>query len=228
MPEPTEQAVITLTSIPPRFAALGDVLASLTRQGAARVVLCLPLRYRDFPGPVTPPQLPGGVKLLWSGADHGPATKLLPALQAFPDAPLVYCDDDCLYAAGWLEALCAEARVGQAVAASGWSVARLKRQGAAAPFTDIAQGFSGVLVRREMLHREVFDLPESARSVDDIWLSGMIAASGTPLRLAPEARARVTPLNRAAPLQHRSDRAIANTRAANHIAKRFGIWPPLA
>ncbi|WP_421905598.1 hypothetical protein [Mameliella sp.] len=202
------------------------MLDSLLAQGAARVVLCLPRRYSRFPGPVTPPPLPRGVTLLWSDTDHGPATKLLPALRAFPQDALAYCDDDCHYQSGWLAALCATAGKGEAVAASGWSVDRLKRQGAAPPHSDIAQGFSGVLIRRGMIDPRAHDIPAEARPVDDIWLSGMRALTGTPLRLAPRARARVTPLDRPASLQDSTDRARANAAAAQWLWERYGLWPP--
>lgn len=170
--------------------------------------------------------MPNGVSLLWSEQDHGPATKLLPALRAFPDQPLVYCDDDCLYADGWLAALCAAARPGEATAASGWSVTRLRRRGAVSPFTDIAQGFSGVRVTGDMIAPQVHDIPEAARNVDDIWLSAMRALAGTPLRLAPDARGHVTPLDRPGALQDDTDRAGANTKAAKLVHERFGLWPP--
>jgi len=218
--------IITLTSIPPRFPALGEVLESLLSQGAARVILCLAPAYRRFPGVVVPPPLPNGVTLLWSDQDHGPATKLLPTLRAFPHAPLVYCDDDCLYGPEWLAALCAAARPGEVTAGSGWSVDRLKRQGAAPPFSDIAQGFSGVLIQGPMLDPRVFQVPEVARPVDDIWLSGLRALSGTPLRIAPGARACVTPLDRQGALQTHTARAADNAAAARYLWKRFGIWPP--
>ncbi len=203
------------------------MLNSLTAQGAARVVLCLPRSYRRFPGPVIPPPLPAGVTLLWSDWDFGPATKLLPTLRAFPDAPIAYCDDDCLYAEGWLDALCAAARPGEASAASGWSVSRLKRQGASPPFSDIAQGFSGVLLTRKMLAPQVFDPPEQVRPVDDIWLSAMRALTGTPLRVAPGARAKVTPLGRPEALQDGGARARDNALAADLVHNRFGLWPPV-
>ncbi|BBU58818.1 hypothetical protein KU6B_50830 [Mameliella alba] len=205
---------------------MAGVLDSLLAQGAARVVLCLPRHYARFPGPVTPPALPPGVTLLWSDTDYGPATKLLPALRAFPQNALAYCDDDCLYQPGWLAALCTAASPTEAVAASGWSVDRLKRQGAAPPHSDIAQGFSGVLIRPGMIDPRAFDIPAEARPVDDIWLSGMRALTGTRLRLAPEARARVTPLDRPAPLQDTTDRARANAAAAHCLWERFGLWPP--
>ena len=53
------RSVISLTSIPPRFATLGPVLETLTAQGADAVVLALPRTYRRFPGATEAPPLPG-------------------------------------------------------------------------------------------------------------------------------------------------------------------------
>lgn len=224
--------IVCLSSIPPRFVGLEPVLDSLCRQGADTVVLCLPRAYRRFPGPVLPPALPDGVTLLRCACDLGPATKLLPALEAFPDARITCCDDDMLYAPGWLDALTGKAaRDGQATTGAGWSVARLKRQGAKPPLVDIAQGFSGLSVSAAMFDRTVFDIPAEAWPVDDVWLSGQLAWRGVPIRAVPEARDRVTPLARPDQLQHARisgyDRAAANADCAAWLHSRFGIWPPL-
>lgn len=223
--------VISLTSIPPRFAVLVPVLDSLLAQGADAVALCLPRNYRRF-GTATPPDLPDGVTLIRSETDHGPATKLLPVLTRWPEARIAYCDDDCLYAPGWLDALTGVAQGRIAVAASGWSVTRLRRQGAAPPFTDIAQGFAGVLVSGSMFGSAVFDIPDACWAVDDLWLSAHLAINGVPIRQAPEARARVNPFAAPDQLQDaRIDdrtRADWNARAADCIHRQYGIWPPTA
>lgn len=227
----TSPTVISLTSIPPRFDTLGPVLESLLSQGADAVALCIPRTYRRF-GTADPPRLPAGITLIRSDTDFGPATKLLPALARWPEARIAYCDDDCLYGPGWLDALTAAATQRTAVAASGWPVARLRRQGAAPPFTDIAQGFGGVLVSAQMFDPRVFDTPEPCWPVDDIWLSAHLAINGVPLRQASQARRRVTPI--AAPDQLQStriggsSRADWNSRAAEWINRAYGIWPPAA
>ncbi|WP_412506615.1 hypothetical protein [Roseovarius sp. SYSU LYC5161] len=102
---------IALTSIPPRFARLAPVLDGLLAQEPrpARVFLCLPRRYRRFPGPVTPPALPPGVTLLRCDDDPGPAGKALIAARHLAGQAdrLIYCDDDWIMQPGWAAALLA-------------------------------------------------------------------------------------------------------------------------
>ena len=162
---------VALTSIPPRLARLGPVLASLLAQEPApeRVLLCLPEAWRRFPGPVAVPALPDGVELVTADADFGPATKAIAPARALTGHidHLIYCDDDWLMPPGWASALLTAQRPGEAVAASGWSVDRLKRQSTAKPgCVDIAQGFSGVLIDPRWLAGEDLAPPPEAWAVD--------------------------------------------------------------
>ncbi|MEQ8291051.1 MAG: hypothetical protein RIA08_02505 [Roseovarius sp.] len=226
---------VTLTSIPPRLPRLGPVLASLLAQkpAPARVVLCLPERWARFPGDGPLPALPDGVELLRVPEDFGPATKAIGPARALAGQVdrMIYCDDDWLMPPGWAAALLAEWREGAAVAASGWSVERLKRQGAAGPgCVDIAQGFSGVLIDPRWLSGAEVVPPAEARAVDDIWLSGQLARQGLPIRLADGARAGMAP---AFEDGHALQDAViggrgrhgANMACVEVLTRRFGIWP---
>jgi len=219
--------VISLTSIPPRFAKLPLVLDSLVAQDAAEVWLCLPHRYERFPGTVVPPTLPEGVRLIRCAVDYGPATKLLGAIEAGHLGPITYCDDDVIYEPGWLEAL--RPKVGVASAGSGWSVSRLKRIGVTAPGLDIAQGFSGVTVTADMFDPSVFDVPSVAWPVDDIWLSGHLARSNVAIVEAPSARRLCKPFSAPSSLQDSMvngvSRAEANAKCAAWLNKMYGVWP---
>ncbi len=115
------------------------------------------------------------------------------------------------------------------------------RQGAAAPdpgrrvyrrsgHVDIFEGCGGVVVRPGFFDAEAFRIPDLARTVDDVWLSGMLARRGIPIWLEANLR---EPENTAAepfdPLVT-SDlggipRAEANRRAVNHLRERYGLWP---
>jgi hypothetical protein len=207
--------LITLTTIPPRFGGIACVLEDLLAQGADGVVLALPRAWRRFPGPHALPDLPAGVTLLRC-ADLGPASKILPARRAFPDADLIACDDDCGYAPGWCAALCAGPGVR---AGSVFEVARLRRRGGV-----VAQGFAGLRVPPDMSLPP--DVPEPVRWVDDLWLSAWIAARGQAIERVDPARACVTPLSAPAPLQA-GDRAALNAAAAAYIHGALGIWPPM-
>lgn len=207
--------LITLTTIPPRFGGIVAVLETLLAQGADGVVLALPDQWERFPGRHAMPHLPDGVIRLRC-ADLGPASKILPARAAFPEAELIACDDDCLYAQGWLGALC----VGPGVrAGSVFDVARLKRRGGV-----VAQGFAGLRVPAHVGLPP--DVPEAVRWADDLWLSAWIASQGLPITAVPAARKRVTPLDAPCGLQE-GNRAAHNVAAAEVIHQRLGVWPPL-
>ena len=226
--------VLSLTSIPSRFGALGPVLESLLAQGADAVFLAIPKTYWRFPGKVPLPPLPEGVTLIRPERDDGPSCKLLPALRlcqrACPKARIIACDDDVIYGPGWADALLA-APPGMASTGAGWRVDRLKRRGVAAPEVDIAQGFSGLCVTADMFDEAVFTVPPEAWPVDDIWLSGHLARGKTPIRAMPDARALCQPQERPDQLQNAETdgrrRGEANAACAAWLHQRYGIWPLL-
>ena len=98
--------IISLSTIPPRFAHIGPNLASLVGQKSRpeAVELYIPRSYRRFPqwgGAL--PQVPEGVTIVRVDEDLGPATKVLPAAKAYrgQHVELLYCDDDYFYAPDW-------------------------------------------------------------------------------------------------------------------------------
>ncbi|MGA1269042.1 MAG: class I tRNA ligase family protein, partial [Gemmobacter sp.] len=122
-------AVISLSSIPSRFAALERVLPALVAQdiGDVAIELYLPRRYRRFPDhDGTLPRVPPGVEIVRVDEDLGPATKILHAVERHrrADTPILYCDDDVLYAPGWARGLIEAQRAHPfaAVAAAGMNL----------------------------------------------------------------------------------------------------------
>lgn len=228
---------ISLTTIPPRFDRLGPVISSLLAQTPApeRVYLCLPDNYQRFDGTYSMPDLPEAVEILRCPDDLGPATKVLVAagrLAGELDA-LIYCDDDWIMPPFWAARLLAARRPGQAVTGAGFSVSRLGRMGAAPEFTDIAQGFAGVLINPEWLCGAEFVPPDSAWWVDDIWLSGQFARQNIPITIAPDTRAGLRlATHDAHGLQDAAlggkNRDQANRACAGMMHARFGIWPELS
>lgn len=98
--------IVTLSSIPPRFALIGPTLESLLQQDRRpdRILVYIPLRYRRFPNwDGTLPNVPSGVEIRRADHDFGPATKILPAVRDFEhdDVELLFCDDDRLYPKDW-------------------------------------------------------------------------------------------------------------------------------
>ncbi|MEI4471228.1 glycosyltransferase family 2 protein [Frigidibacter sp. MR17.24] len=105
--------IISLSSIPSRFADLPRVLAALLAQHRppAEVRLYLPRRYRRFPdydGAL--PDVPKGVEVIRVPDDLGPATKALYAARDLRGqaVDLLYCDDDRIYTPGWAGLLLAD------------------------------------------------------------------------------------------------------------------------
>jgi len=217
---------IALTSIPPRFAALGDRVEAMLAQRPSGVTVTIPHRYSRFPdwtGDL--PALPAGVEVL-RAPDRGPATKFLGVLARHPDMDILLADDDCLYGPGWLAAFCAARATdpGAVVAASTFDSGRV----GVAPGHLIVQGFAGIMFRPDRLRPDVVHPDPVAQWVDDIWLSAHIAAAGLRILPCAEARAHVTPMPAPDPLQGAQvggmDRAALNREAAVRLRNDLGIW----
>lgn len=105
-------------------------------------------------------------------------------------------------------------------------VRRIARSG----FTDIAEGYGGVLVRPDFFDDHALRIPQLAWAVDDIWLSGMLTRRGIPI-WADRALYKVHeimgvsshfPLYRA--VIDGADRAQANRATIEYMRATYGIW----
>lgn len=210
---------VSLTSIPPRFNGLGRTLRSLLDQSIPVCVqLTLPRSYDRFPGAVTAPSLPEGVTLHWTDTDAGPATKWLPAI-ARSSAPVLMCDDDWIYAPDWAARFveASKAHPSAAIAASTFDGSRI-----GAPGATILQGFAGALIRRDLFGDLPYQPPAEFAAVDDIWLSGALAAAATPITTID--RACSPSGNEAAALQSDPERNRLNRACVAHFQNHFAIW----
>jgi len=126
--------IITLSTIPPRFAGLGPTLTSLLRQSSRpeAVELYIPRTYRRFPewgGAL--PLVPDDVRIIRTDQDFGPATKVLPAALTYrgQDLDLIYTDDDQFHAPGWAAGFLVARKLhpGAALCAAATTVARMGR-----------------------------------------------------------------------------------------------------
>lgn len=274
--------IITLTSIPPRFARIAPTLRSLLAQAqpADRIELYIPRRYRRFPDwDGAPPPVPDGITLIRPDHDYGPASKILHAVRAWRGKPvdLLFCDDDRHYAPDWTGAFLAARKIvpKAAIAPISWSTSEMFGTGTGARpqpqairanrrldlawqarhlawslghalgrrvegpshahirtagYRDIFQGYGGVMVRPDFFDNDVFDIPPVLWSVDDIWLSGMLAKAGTPIWAPAGIKGpRLLPAHDAAPLYEAvidgADRKTADRACFDHMRDTFGVWP---
>jgi len=77
--------VISLTTIPSRMHLIAPTLRDLLAQTAnvAEIRLNIPHRYRRFPDTdISLPDFPKGITVVRVDEDYGPATKVLPTVQA--------------------------------------------------------------------------------------------------------------------------------------------------
>ena len=281
--------IVSLSSIPPRFSGLPRTLESLLGQTVPpeRVVLYLSRNYTRFPDwDGTLPDVPEGVEIRMVDEDHGPATKLLPALKEFAgeDLDILFCDDDQVYQP-YLAAALLEGRRQHpeaSIGASGmtdfaplnegekrqfehrprllrfWKVTNvgfrlqllgqdlltwitgktypepLRHQVMRAGYADGFEGWAGVLVRPEFFPPEVFDIPDFARPVDDVWLSGHATRMGHPpwivgslfeptlMSLPTDDHHNETALHRA--IFAGAHRRKSNSDTARYFQETYGIW----
>lgn len=281
--------VITLSSIPPRFAGLGRTLESLLAQSVkpARVILYLSREYRRFPDwDGTLPEVPDGVEIRLVDEDFGPATKVLPALRDFAgqDIDILFCDDDQVYRPCIAERLLAARakRPNDCIAINPmadfeppegahkrqdikrpkllrlWKVTHVpfhirrhwrglvcwitgapykdppRRLLMRSGYGDAFEGWMGVLVRPEFFPEEVFDIPDFAWPVDDVWLSGQATRMGHPAWIIGGFFEPILmPENQES---HFSDSALhnqvfggagrddSNVKAVRYFQETYGIW----
>lgn len=103
-------AIISLSTIPPRFDKLGPTLESLLKQTAdvEAIQLYIPHKYRRFPDyDGTIPKVPAGITVIRAQDDLGPASKVLFCARALrgTNTAILFCDDDHIYPANWAETL---------------------------------------------------------------------------------------------------------------------------
>ena len=121
--------VLTLASIPPRFANLPRKFQSLEKQTQRPdfVELNIPQNYRRFPGELpTLPTLPDWVSIKFCEIDYGPASKVLPTVERWrnKEADFLICDDDRVHDCAWIERLAKtrQERPDDIITERGWNI----------------------------------------------------------------------------------------------------------
>ncbi|PSL22346.1 glycosyltransferase family A protein [Shimia abyssi] len=101
-------------------------------------------------------------------------------------------------------------------------------------YADGFEGFGGVLVRPTFFAEEVFDIPEFAKPVDDVWLSGHAMRKGHPAwiiggYLEPVLEAQMLETHKNENALHRSvfnnkDRDVSNSEVVRYFQEKYQIW----
>lgn len=205
------ELVVSLTSFPARIHVVVYTLRSLLKQSLKPDHLILWLADSEFPGkerdlPVDLLELKSfGLEIRWC-PDFKSYKKLVPALQAFPEAILVTADDDWHFPRHWLRTLyqsyltnvgCIHAAIVHQVRfnASGYPEPYEQWAGwypSKAPmFRNVLQGGWGVVYPPHSLHPDVVNaklFSELSPTADDLWFWTMAIRAGTKIQRVQEHR----------------------------------------
>jgi hypothetical protein len=197
------RCVVSLTSIPSRVGDIAPTINSLLQQDRKpdNIYVWLPQAYSRAKGSVgVLPEVLQRVDVRQC-VDHGPFTKLRPALEAetAPDTLIVTADDDRLYLKSWLAKLVRFAKRFPA-AALGYRGRTLQpgslryrdstlvtRQSGAPVPVDIITGTSGAAYRRGLFDDTIFENVRHPPAFynDDLWVCGNLAQRGVPRLVIP-------------------------------------------
>ena len=204
--------VVSLTTTPSRIARLRPTLASLLDQTRPpdAIVLNLPRRCERDASPYAIPRFVAGfpgIQIELCERDLGPATKLVPTLlrEPHPESALIVVDDDQIYPRELVANLLRwSARLPDAALCHrGFRVppdfdhARrntLYAEHLLRPTAiEVIQGSAGYLVKPRFFGPALLDYhgaPASARTRDDVWISGHLARAGVQRFVVPLAGSR--------------------------------------
>jgi len=197
--------VVSLTSWPPRFPFLHRTLRALLRQSVRPDRIVLWIAAAD--SPLLPAKVlrlaEAGVEIRTT-ADTGSFKKLLPSVEAFPNAFVATADDDVHYRPDWLETLVGGFLAGPepAIVCHRAHRPQVRPDGALAPYSQwqrdvqdaaarrasggiIPTGVGGVLYPPGSLDPMVADIALAVRlcpTCDDFWFFWMARRQGTLVR----------------------------------------------
>ena len=171
--------VISLTTVPERNGTLQPTIDSLKSQIPAADMIILYV--------CDGCQIPHDIAYTFS-KDYGPITKLSAVLgKSLPDdAIIITADDDVIYHPGWLAALFQGAKEYPecAVGFSGYDIGDFFNRKGVFPrpkpqpcFVDVLEGTYGVLYRKWMFDKDIFDVPAKYHN-DDILIGGYLNKKG--------------------------------------------------
>jgi hypothetical protein len=194
----TGELIVSLTSFPPRFNQLKLTLGCLFDQTvrADRITLWIAEEDRcHLPGDVISLRETDGFEIL-TCEDIGPYKKLIPALEAFPNAFIATADDDNYYPRNWLESLVRAYDGSSVVCCVGWHNGRAVPSWSdlhpSKPSLNIQPfGCGGTLYPPHCFPDQVTDrslFMKLCPTGDDIWWHWMLKTAGTKVKTAGRRR----------------------------------------
>lgn len=200
----TEPVIVSLTTFGPRIQWVGPAIESIMEQTvkANRIILWLGHEFER------PHMIPRDLRMLQDRGleimftdDYGPATKLLPALRAFPDCSIITIDDDTIYSYDLIDKLIrGHLRFPKAVITDYFDSIAFNGKGEltyilngpknnpAIPdeptMQPVALGVTGVLYPPDAMHPDVTDtglFQQLAPKADDLWFKTQQLRAGTPV-----------------------------------------------
>lgn len=202
---PDAEVIVSLTTFGPRLREVAVAIESIMEQTMLpnRIILWLSDELEN-----APETIPQSLRLLERRGleirytrDIGSATKLIPALRAFPEDVIITIDDDTLYDYDMIDrlvtahrrfptAVCA-GRIDRIIPTDGGRGLKLLYDKADDLYLTkeplmqpMALGVGGVLYPPHALHEDVFDtdlMHRLAPKADDIWFKAMELLAGTPV-----------------------------------------------
>lgn len=190
------KVIVSLTSVPPRFDRLEEVLRGLLGQACHEIWVNIPLRYTRFPE--WDGRIPGNlfkidpkIHVNLDCEDMGPGTKFFgPAKHLAPEDLIVYLDDDTSYDPRLVTNLLKWFRTDPM---SAWGLSgfnfetyfkgQFPRQHGQP--VDVLEGYGSVIVRAgwvQNLVTEFNELLEEAKTADDVVISDLLAKHGIKLK----------------------------------------------
>lgn len=235
--------VVSLTSYWKRFDTLAPTLRSLLAQDVRADATVLWVAAADMDK--LPPEVRALERkglLIREVADLRSYKKIIPALEAYPNAAILTADDDVYYPKSWLRLIC-EAWSPDAREVLCHRAHRMKREGEGfAPYeswdfevTDngpspnlFATGVGGIFYPPGIFHPDVMHvdrLMELCPTTDDVWLNWMARLNGATVRkVGPKQRFHEWPGTQTAALQNQNFvEGSNNDRQLDNIVRAYGI-----
>jgi len=203
---PPFRVVVSFTCRESHLHLLQDTLESLYAQSLRPDAI-----YLNVPRSSVVPFNDSRLTINWAERDYGPLTKLLPTVMVEhdPSTLIITVDDDKIYPPELVRTLAWHSYVSNgsvALSACGWSFVKTVlppglltvyvpyfMRGSGGTSVDILQGVCGNAFRRGMFILEMLhEIPRECFTVDDIWISGCLAARGIPREVIAQ---RLDPVN---------------------------------